>query len=57
VTETAVSPAHLRGVINSLSTAQMLDVVAKLGVVDLVTEGPRTSDELARSTATHPHAL
>ena len=57
MTEIAVSPAQLRGMINSLSTAQMLDVVAKPGVVDLLTEAPRSSDELARSTATHSHAL
>ena len=57
MTDTAASPADLMRMINGLMTAQVLHVVAKLGVADLLADGPRTSDDLARSTSTHPRAL
>jgi hypothetical protein len=55
--DTAASPADLMRMINGLMTAQVLHVVAKLGVADLLAGGPRTGDDLARSTSTHPRAL
>jgi hypothetical protein len=32
-------------------------VAAKFGISDLLTDGPKSSDELARATGTHPSAL
>ncbi|TLZ54094.1 MAG: hypothetical protein E6K17_08585 [Methanobacteriota archaeon] len=37
--------------------SQALYVVAKLGIVDLLEDGPRTSDELAKRADAHPRAL
>src|SRR5215831_7073817 len=37
--------------------SQMLYVAAKLGLADLVTDGPRTADELASATQTRPRPL
>jgi len=37
--------------------AQALYVVAKLGLADLVNEGPRTADDLAAATQAHPRSL
>jgi hypothetical protein len=55
--DVAASPARLIEMLNGLTTAQVLHVVAELGIADLLTEGPRTSDELALATATHAGAL
>jgi SAM-dependent methyltransferase len=38
-------------------TSQVLYVAAKLGLADLLKEGPKTADELASSTQTHPRSL
>jgi hypothetical protein len=37
--------------------AQSLYAAAKLGLADLVKDAPRTSDDLARATGTHPRSL
>jgi hypothetical protein len=37
--------------------SQMVYVAARLGLADLLTGGPRTSDELATATGTHPGSL
>jgi hypothetical protein len=37
--------------------AQALYVAAKLGLADLVADGPRTAEDLAAATQTHPRAL
>ena len=37
--------------------AQALYVAAKLGIADLVKDGPKTSDDLARATGTHAPSL
>ena len=37
--------------------SQAIHVVAKLGIADLVKNGPKDRDELARATKMHPHAL
>jgi hypothetical protein len=37
--------------------SQSLHVAARLKIADLLKDGPRSSDDLARATATQPHAL
>ena len=37
--------------------SQALYVVAKLGIADFLADGPKTSEELAKRTDTHPRAL
>ena len=37
--------------------SQALHVTATLGIADLLAAGPRTADDLARATGTHPRAL
>lgn len=36
---------------------QALSVAAKLGVADLLKDGPQSSDDLAAATQSHPRAL
>lgn len=38
-------------------TSQVLYVAAKLGLADLLKDGPKTAEELASSTQTHPRSL
>ena len=38
-------------------SSQVLYVVAKLGIADLLKEGPKTAEDLASSTQTHPRSL
>jgi hypothetical protein len=38
-------------------TSKVLYVAAKLGLVDLLKEGPKTAEDLASSTQTHPRSL
>ena len=38
-------------------TSQVLYVAAKLGLADLLKQGPKTAEELASSTQTHPRSL
>ncbi|WP_394821837.1 methyltransferase [Pendulispora albinea] len=42
---------------DGLLKARAAQLAAELGVADLLTGGPRTSDELAASTKSHPRAL
>lgn len=54
----AMPPAVvLRQLINSGQITQMIYVVAKLGIADLLADGPRTSSDLAQTTGTQPQAL
>jgi hypothetical protein len=42
---------------NAFRTTQALYVVAKLGISDLLRDGPRTSEDLARRAKAHPRSL
>jgi predicted Rossmann fold nucleotide-binding protein DprA/Smf involved in DNA uptake len=37
--------------------SQAIYVAAKLGIADLLADGPKTADELARATGTHARSL
>src|SRR5438132_11909199 len=37
--------------------AQTVYVAAKIGLADIITKGPKTAEELARETNTHPPTL
>jgi hypothetical protein len=50
-------PVTLRDLINGYQTSQALHVVVKLGIADLLSDGSRTSDELAEAVGAHPEAL
>ena len=53
-----VPPAlDLRQLINNLAVIHTVLLVARLGIADLLANGPRTVDDLARDTDTHPGAL
>src|SRR5262245_40533837 len=43
--------------INGYWLSQAISVAASLRVGDLLKEGPRTSEDLARATGTHPRSL
>src|SRR4051794_21281654 len=47
----------LFGLITGFRVTQMIYVAAKLGIADLLREGPRTADELAAETGTHGPSL
>src|SRR5438105_3370111 len=49
--------ATLRRFVNGFQISQAVHVAATLGIADLLAEGPRASDELARETETDPEAL
>ena len=53
----ASSGAQLQQLICGHWIAQAIAVAAELGIADLLAEGPRPSDELARATGSHPGAL
>src|SRR5438270_267354 len=61
--ETAPKPADLppplviRQMLTGYWTAQAVYVAAKLGIADLVKDGPRNAAELARATGVHARAL
>jgi hypothetical protein len=40
-----------------LMTSQAIHLAAKLGIADLIGEAPRTVEELAKATRTHPASL
>jgi hypothetical protein len=42
---------------NAFRTTQALYVVAKLGIADLLRDGPKTSEDLARRAKAHPRSL
>jgi len=51
------SPAtRLRYLLN-YDTTQMIYVVARLGIADLLVDGPRHADDLARTVGAHPRSL
>ncbi len=52
--QTAVT---LRRLVNGYQTTQAIHVAAKLGIADLLADGPRMSDDLAVATATHAPSL
>jgi hypothetical protein len=55
---TSESPAtHLRRLVSGFQLSQALSVAATLGVADLLADGPRTSDDLADATDSHPDAV
>lgn len=47
----------LQLLVHGYRVTQMLSVMAKLGIADLLEGGPRTADELAAATGAHPDAL
>jgi hypothetical protein len=49
--------AELGRLLWAYRVSQAIHVAAVLGIADLLAEGPRTADELAESTETHPDAL
>jgi hypothetical protein len=49
--------ATLRRLTNGFQVSQAIYVAARLGVADLLRDGARTSDDLARATGAHPDAL
>lgn len=49
--------ADVMRLVNGYQISQALHVVAVLGIADLLAARPRTSDELAEATGTHPGAL
>ena len=48
---------ELLRLVNGFQVSQAIHVAATLGIADLLAGGPRTSDELARETASNPEAL
>ena len=48
---------RMAGMITGYWASQMVHVAARLGLADLLADGPRTADELARSTGTHSGSL
>lgn len=49
--------ARLRQLSTGHWMSQAIHVAAVLGVADLLADGPRTNDELAQATETHPRSL
>ncbi len=47
----------LRRLIDGYQASQAIHVAATLGIADFLADGPRTSDELAGLTSTHPPSL
>ena len=47
----------LRRLVNGFQVTQAIHVAAVLGLADLLSDGPRTSDDLAAATDSHPQAL
>lgn len=57
IASTARENSHLRQMIDGYQVAQAIAVAASLGIADLLGDGPKTSDELARATGAHPRSL
>lgn len=49
--------AELMRLVNGYQVSQAIHVAATLGIADLLKDGPRTSDDLAAATSTHPRSL
>ena len=47
----------LRRLVNGYQVTQAIHVAAVLGIADLLADGPRSSDDLAAATETHPGTL
>ena len=50
-------PAAMMGLISGYWVSQAIGVVAKLGVADQLSQGPRASDDVARIVGAEPQAL
>lgn len=50
-------PISLFRMITGYWVSQCVYVAAKLGIADLIAEGPKTAEDLARATGTHPQSL
>jgi ubiquinone/menaquinone biosynthesis C-methylase UbiE len=50
-------PIQMLQIISGFWVARCVYVVAKLGIADLINDGPRTADELAAATSTHAPSL
>jgi O-methyltransferase/methyltransferase family protein len=48
---------ELGPLVNGFQVSQAIHVAAVLGIADLLEDGPRTSDDLAAATDTHPRTL
>lgn len=57
VESNASAAAKLREIVYGQRVATMLGVVAELGVADLLKEGPKSAEDLARATKTHGPSL
>ena len=55
--ESPSSAAVLRRMIDGYRFTQLLYVVAKLGIADLLRDGPKRSEELAQAVGAHPRTL
>jgi hypothetical protein len=51
------APLVLQQLIQSFLVTQCIYVAARLGIVDLLNDGPRSDDELAKATGTHAPSL
>nr|WP_244538055.1 methyltransferase dimerization domain-containing protein [Mesorhizobium sp. YR577] len=43
--------------VNGYQVSQAIHVVATLGIADVLKDGPRTSEDLAAATDSHPRSL
>ena len=58
MTEASVPPAwRLMRLLDGFVTTQLLYVAAKLGIADVLAEGPRSGEHIARAVGADPHAL
>lgn len=53
----ATAAAQLRRLVNGYQASQAIHVCAKLGIADLLADGPRSVEELAAATGSHPASL
>ena len=51
------APEGLLQMITGYWISQAIYVAAKLGIADLLKDGPKNDDELAKATGTHPRSL
>jgi hypothetical protein len=58
MTDLAVpAPAQLMEFFTAKWLAPVIGALADLGIADLVADGPRTPEELAKNTGAHPRSL
>ena len=55
--DTPSAPEMMNRMITGYWTTQAVYVAAKLGIADLLTDGPRTADDLAQATKAHAPSL